>query len=140
MFNSPRTGASFMKVGASGIHERCRAYVQTGVVDPYFTGLVVFAVTTGLCGIANVMGYLKKKKTGIEAISDTFKESGKVGACSVIGITAGNGVAGTGLVLIAPSILPIAAGITATFLLKRFWDKTNSGTKEAVPVTLSTIS
>jgi hypothetical protein len=43
-------------------------------------------------------------------------------------------------VLIAPSVLPIAAGITATFLLKRFWDKTISGVKDAVPVTSSTIS
>jgi multisubunit Na+/H+ antiporter MnhB subunit len=114
--------------------------MQTGVTDPYFTGFVVFAVTTGLCGIANVMDYLKKKKTGKEAISDTFKESAKVGVCSVIGITAGNGIAGTGLVLIAPSVLPITAGITATFLLKRFWDKTISAPKDAATVAPSAIS
>ena len=143
MFNSRMAGAGvgkFGKFGASGLRERCGAYVQTGVVDPYFTGIIVFVVTTGLCGITNVMDYLKKKKTGTEAISDTFKESGKVGVCSIIGITAGNGVAGTGLVLIAPSILPITAGITATFLLKRFWDKTISGTKNDAPVVPSAIS
>jgi hypothetical protein len=48
----------------------------------------------------------------------------------MIGMAAGNGVAGTGLVLIAPSVLPITAGITATYLLKRFWDKKISGTKD----------
>jgi len=140
MVNSRITGAAVRRAGASGLQERCRAYIQTGVTDAYFTGFVVFAVTTGLFGIANVMDYLKKKKTGKEAISDTFKESGKVGVCSVIGITVGNGVAGTGLVLIAPSVLPITAGVTATFLLKRFWDKTISGTKDAAPVTFSAIS
>ena len=140
MVNSPITGGAVRSAGVSGLRERCRAYIQTGVTDPYFTGFVVFAVTTGLCGIVNAMDYLKKKKTGKEAISDTFKRSAKVGVCSVIGITAGNGVAGTGLVLIAPSVLPIAAGITATFLLKRFWDKTISAVKDAVPVTPSTIS
>ena len=140
MVNSPITGAAVRSAGASGLGDRCRAYVQTGVTDPYFTGFVVFIVTTGLSGIANVMDYLKKKKTGKEAISDTFKESGKVGVFSVIGITVGNGIAGTGLVLIAPSVLPITAGITVTFLLKRFWDKTISGIKDAAPVTASSIS
>jgi hypothetical protein len=140
MVDSPLTGAAARRVGVSGLHERCRAYIQTGVTDPYFTGFVVFVVTTGLCGIVNVMDYLKKKKTGKEAISDTFNKSGKVGVCSVIGITVGNGVAGTGLVLIAPSVLPIAAGITATFLLKRFWDKTVSGTKDVAPVAPFAIS
>lgn len=140
MVNSPITGAAVRRFGASGLGDRCRTYVQTGVTDPYFTGVVVFVVTTSLCGIANVWDYLKKKKTGREAISDTFKASGRVGVCSVIGITAGNGVAGTGLVLIAPSVLPLAAGVTATFLLKRFWDKTMSGTKDAAPVTAAAVS
>lgn len=139
MVNSPITGAALRQAGANGLRE-CRAYIQTGVIDPFFTGVVVFAVTTGLCGITNVMNYLKKKKTGKEAISDTFKESGKVGVCSIVGITAGNSVAGTGLVLIAPSVLPITAGIAATFVLKRFWDKTISRTKDAAPVIPSTIS
>jgi hypothetical protein len=137
MVNSPITGTVVRRAGAVGLGDRCRAYVQTGVTDPYFTGFVVFIVTTGLCGITNAMDYWKKKKTGIEAISDTLKASGKVGACSVIGITAGNGIAGTGLVLIAPSVLPIAAGVTATFLLKRLWDKTISGTKDAALATAS---
>lgn len=140
MVNSPITGTAVRRFGVSGLGDRCRAYVQTGVTDPYFTGFVVFVVTTGLCGIANVMDYWKKKKTGIEAISDTFKASGKVGVCSVIGITAGNGVAGTGLVLIAPSVLPIAAGVTATFLLTRFWDKTMSGRKDTAPVIAAVVS
>lgn len=140
MMNSPITGAAARSARAAGLGDRCRAYVQTGVTDPYFTGFVVFIVTTGLCGITNAMDYWKKKKTGKEAISDTFKASGKVGVCSVIGITAGNGVAGTGLVLIAPSVLPIAAGVTATFLLKRFWDKNISDIKEAAPGTASSIS
>ena len=135
MVNSPLTGTAFRKVGAGGLGDRCRAYVQTGVIDPYLTGLVVFAVTTGLCGIVNVTDYWKKKKTGKEAIAATFKESGKLGVCSVIGLTAGNGVAGTGLVLISPAVLPIAAGVTATFLLKRFWDKAMSGPQDAAPVT-----
>ena len=151
MVNSPITGAAARKFGVAGLRERCgayvqtgvtdgRTYIQTGVVDPFFTGVIVFIVTTGLAGYHNIMDYFKKKKTGKEAISDTFKESGKLGVCSVIGITAGNGVAGTGLVLIAPSVLPIAAGVTATFLLKRFWNKTISGTKDAAPVAPSTIS
>jgi len=140
MVNSHITGGAVRRFGASGLRQRCGTYVQTGVTDPYITGIVVFLVTTGLCGIANVMDYLKKKKTGIEAISDTFKASGKVGVSSVIGFTAGNGVAGTGLVLIAPAVLPVAAGVTATFLLKRFWDKTVSGTKDATPVVPSAIS
>ena len=140
MVNSPITGVAVRRAGASGLRERCRDYIQTGVTDPYLTGFIVFAVTTGLCGITNIKDYFKKKKTGKEAIAETFKESAKVGVCSVIGITAGNGVAGTGLVLIAPSVLPIAAGITATFLLKRFWDKSKSGTKDAAPVTASAIS
>jgi hypothetical protein len=140
MVNSPITGAAVRRFGASGLGDRCRAYVQTGVTDPYFTGIVVFVVTAGLCGIANACDYLKKKKTGKEAISATFKESGKLGVCSIIGITVGNGVAGTGLVLIAPSVLPIAAGVTATFLLKRFWDRTKSGTNDVAPVALSAIS
>jgi len=140
MVNSPISGVAVRRAGISGLRERCRAYIQTGVTDPYFTGFVVFAVTTGLCGVTNAMDYWKKKKTGKEAISDTFKESGKVGICSVIGITAGNGVAGTGLVLIAPSVLPITAGLAATFLLKRFLDRTLSGAKDTVPVSLTTIS
>ena len=140
MINSPITGEAVRRAGAVGLRERCGAYIQTGVIDPFFSGVVVAVVTTGLSGISNVINYLKKKKTGKEAISDTFKESGKVGLCSVIGIVAGNGVAGTGLVLIAPSVLPITAGITATFLLKRLWEKTISGTKDAVPVTASSIS
>jgi hypothetical protein len=139
MVNSPLTGAA-ARGGAASLGDRCRAYAQTGVTDPYFTGLVVFVVTTGLYGISNALDYFKKKKTGKEAISDTFKASGKVGVCSIIGITAGNGVAGTGLVLIAPSVLPIAAGITATYLLKRFWDKNISGTKDAASVAPSAIS
>ena len=140
MINSPITGATVRRAGVAGLGDRCRAYMQTGVTDAYFTGLVVFAATTGLFGIANVMDYMKKKKTGKEAILDTFRESGKVGICSVIGITAGNGVAGTGLVLIAPSVLPIAAGVAATFLLKRFWDKARPGTKEVTHGTPLTIS
>ncbi|MEI7635838.1 MAG: hypothetical protein WCJ37_00910 [Syntrophus sp. (in: bacteria)] len=140
MVNSPITAAAVRRAGISGLGDRCRTYAQTGVVDPYFSGIVVFVVTTGLCGIANAMDYWKKKKTGKEAISDTFKSSGKVGVCSVVGITAGNGVAGAGLVLIAPSVLPIAAGVTATFLLKRFWDRTKLGTNDVAPAALSAIS
>jgi hypothetical protein len=140
MINSPVTGATVRRAWAQGLRDRGRAYVQTGVTDPYFTGFVVFVVTTGLCGITNVVDYLKKKKTGKEAVSDTFKESAKMGVCSIIGITAGNGVAGTGLVLIAPAVLPLTAGITATYLLKRFWDKHISGTKDAAPVAPSIIS
>ena len=109
------------------------------MIDPLVSGVVVLVATTGLSGISNVLHYLKKQKTGKEAISDTFKESGKVGLCSVIGIVAGNGVAGTGFVLIAPSVLPIAAGVTATFLLKRLLEKTISGTKNAISVNASEI-
>ena len=148
MVNSPMTGAAARggaaglgaRGGAAGLGDRCRAYTQTGATDPYFAGLVVFVVTTGLYGMSNAMDYFKKKKTGKEAITDTFKDSGKVGVCSIIGITAGNGVAGTGLVLFAPAVLPIVAGVTATFLLKRFWDRNTSGTRNAVPVTLATVS
>ena len=138
MVNSPMTGAA-ARGGAASLGDRCRTYTQTGATDPYFAGMVVFVVTTGLYGMSNAMDYFKKKKTGKEAIFDTFKDSGKVGVCSIIGITAGNGVAGTGLVLFAPAVLPIAAGVTATFLLKRFWDKTMSGSRDAVPVAASEI-
>ena len=139
MVNSPLTGAA-ARSGSAGLGDRCRAYVQTGVTDPYFTGLVVFIATTGLYGIANVLDYFKKKKTGKEAISDTFKASGKVGVCSIIGIAAGNGVAGMGLVLLATSVLPIAAGVTATFLLKRFWDKNISDARKSAPLPVTSIS
>jgi hypothetical protein len=101
-------------------------YITTGVADPFVTGLVVFVVGTGLNGIANVMSYLKKTKTGKKALSDTFKESGKMGIATVIGITAGNTIAATGMVFMAPSVLPISAGVAATYLVRRFWDKTTS--------------
>lgn len=139
MANSPITGEAVRRAGAAGLRERCGIYLQTGVIDPLFSGVVVLVATTGLSGISNAIHYLKKKKSGKEAVSDTFKESGKVGLCSVIGIVAGNGVAGTGLVLIAPSVLPIAAGVTATFLLKRLLENTISGAKNVVPVTASEI-
>ncbi len=135
MANSPITGEAVRRAGAVGLRERCGVYLQTGVIDPLVSGVVVLVATAGLSGISNAFHYLKKQKTGKEAVADTFKESGKVGLCAVIGIVAGNGVAGTGLVLIAPSVLPIAAGVTATFVLKRLLEKAISGTKNAAPVT-----
>jgi hypothetical protein len=101
-------------------------YLTTGVADPFVTGLVVFVVGTGLNGIGNMISYLKKTKTGKKALSDTFKESGKMGIATVIGITAGNTIAATGMVFMAPSVLPISAGVAATYLVKRFWDNTTS--------------
>lgn len=106
-------------------------YINTGVADPFVTGIVVFVVSTGLNIIANSVSYFRKRKTGKEAIVDSFSESGKVGLCSVVGIAAGNTVATTGLTLLAPSVLPIAAGVTTTFVIKHFWDKTTARTKIA---------
>ena len=64
MVNSPMTGAA-ARGGAAGLGDRCRAYAQTGATDPYFAGLVVFVVTTGLYGMANAMEYFKKSGRGI---------------------------------------------------------------------------
>jgi ABC-type thiamin/hydroxymethylpyrimidine transport system permease subunit len=121
------------KFGPTSLRERCGAYVETGVTDPFFTGVVVFVVTSGLSGTSNFMAYLKKKKAGKEAISDTFKTSTKAGVFTVFGIAAGNAVAGTGLVLVTSSVLPIVAGVTSSYLLKRFWDKAVARNKESAP-------
>jgi hypothetical protein len=52
----------------------------------------------------------------------------------VIGVAAGNAIAATGLVLIAPAVLTMTAGLTATFVVKNFLDERSSRVKEASKV------
>ncbi|MBF0122619.1 MAG: hypothetical protein HQL21_04315 [Candidatus Omnitrophica bacterium] len=99
-----------------------RTYLQAGTANPFSTGLIAFAVNIALNAVTNRIDYVKKRKTAKQAIADTVNESGKMGICTVVGIVVGNAVARTGLLFIAPSVLPITAAITATYLLKRLWD------------------
>jgi len=139
MANPNMVESTVRKFGPDSLGKRCGAYVKTGVTDPFFTGVIVFVATTGISGTSNFVDYLKKKKAGKEAIADTVKTSAEAGIFTVLGMTAGNAVAGTGLVLISTSVLPIVAGIASTYLLKRFWDKTISRSKDAAPATASAI-
>lgn len=139
MANPNMMEATLRKFGPDSLRNRCGAYVKSGVTDPFFTGVVVFVATTGISGTSNFVDYWKKKKAGKEAIADTFKTSAEAGVFTVLGITVGNAVAGTGLVLISTSVLPIVAGVASTFLLKRFWDKTISRSKDAAPANTSAI-
>ncbi len=109
-----------------------RVYLQAGMANPFFTGLIAFAVNIALNAVTNRIDYMKHRKTAGEAIADTVNESGKMGICTMIGIVAGNAVARTGLLFIAPSVLPVTAAITATYLLKRLWDGPVGGPKRAL--------
>ena len=109
-----------------------RAYLQAGTANPFFLGLIAFVVNIGLHAITNRIDYVNKRKTAKQAIADTVNESGKMGVCTVIGIVAGNAVARTGLMLVVPSVLPIVAAITATYLLKSVWDNPTFETKATV--------
>lgn len=98
--------------------------------------MIAFAVNIALNAVTNRIDYVKQRKTAKQAIADTINESGKMGICTMIGIVAGNAVARTGLLFIAPSVLPLTAAITATYLLKRFWDNPTGETRSepiAVP-------
>lgn len=109
-----------------------RTYLQAGTANPFFTGLIAFAVNIILNAITNRIDYVNNRKTAEQAISDTVNESGKMGICTVIGIIAGNAVAETGLIFMAPAVLPITAAITATYLLKRLWDDPTCETRMAL--------
>ncbi|MBF0123446.1 MAG: hypothetical protein HQL21_08615 [Candidatus Omnitrophica bacterium] len=131
-----RTGAFAAQKGTSwvvNLQQEGKAYLQTGVANPFTGGLWAVAFNIALYGIINRVHYVKRRKTAKEAVADTLKSSGKTGICTVIGLAAGNAVVRTGLVLIAPSVLPIVVGLTATFLLERLW--TNATT--AAPKTVS---
>ncbi len=106
-----------------------RTLLQAGTANPFFTGMIAFAVNIALNAVTNRIDYVKKRKTARQAIADTVNESGKMGICTMIGIVAGNAVARTGLLFIAPSVLPLTAAITATYLLKRFWDNPTGETR-----------
>ncbi|MBF0252431.1 MAG: hypothetical protein HQL29_01310 [Candidatus Omnitrophica bacterium] len=110
-----------------------QAFLETGTVDLFFAGAIVGVVSVGLYGIANCISFFRKEKTGKEATFDTFKDSGKTGLASVVGIVTGNTVAATGLVLFAPGVLPIAAAVTTTFFAKNMWDKATASKKNQKP-------
>jgi len=116
------------------LQEQGRKFIATGMMDPFVTGFLVFAISLGLNAIKNTISYVEKRKTGKQAVSDTFRESSVMGAYTVIGVAAGNAIAATGLVLIAPAVLTMTAGLTATFVVKNFLDERSSRVKEASKV------
>ena len=120
--------------GVFDILGQTKKFLETGIGDPFVAGFLVFGGNLVLFGIINTIHYSKKRKTGKKAISDTLKESGIIGGCVAVGAVAGNAVAATGLVLITPVALPLVTSIAVTFLIKKFWDKTVSGSPKTVRV------
>ncbi len=107
-----------------------QAFVETSVTNPLVGTVVAGVVSTGLYGICNLISYLKKKKSGKQAVVDTLKESGELGVSAGIGVVAGNAITATGLILVNTTVLPVAAGVTATFVSKRLWNKYNKKKKK----------
>lgn len=135
MVTAQTTGAVAAQTKSSGmlsLQDQGRKFIETGVADPFVTGFLIFAASLGLNAITNTIHYIKKRKAGKKALEDTFKESGIMGVCATIGIVAGNAMAATGVVLIAPAVLPVIAGLAATGLIKNFLNKTASAPRKMV--------
>ena len=75
-----------------------------------------------LYGMANLTGYVRKKKSGGQALKDTVKDSAGLGLSAGLGVMATNAIAGSVLAFGSTVLVPIAAGVTTTYITKRIWN------------------
>ena len=96
---------------------------QSILLNPFAEGIIIGVVSTGLYGVSNLIKYAKKKKSGGRAFKDTLKSSSGLGVSSGLGIAAAKVCAGTTLVLGSTIVVPLACGVTVTFIAKKIWGK-----------------
>ena len=104
---------------------------RTVLVSPVAGGIAAGVIGVGVYGVGNLVGYLKGKKAGKDALADTAKNAGGLGISAGIGIAAANAVIGTGLVVLGvPALLPIATGVAVTCAAKKVWNRVTNRKKK----------
>jgi len=99
------------------------SYVShAALITPVAGGAIAAVIGVGVYGVCNWIAYAKKYKTGTQAILDTTRNAGGLGVAAGLGIWAANIVAGTGLALASPVVLPFATALAVTYVSKRMWD------------------
>jgi hypothetical protein len=103
--------------------ERLRPAGTSFVQSPLSTAFIVASVVAGLYGTANVIKYLKHKKTGTQALKDTVARSAGIGVSTGMALTAANAIAGTSLAFGSTVVVPLVAATAVAYTSKILWDK-----------------
>ena len=96
--------------------------VSASTVAPVVGGMIAGVAGVGLYGIANISRYIKKEKSGKQAIKDTVAHSTGLGISAALGTATAEIAAFKTIVLISPIVLPVIAGVSVAFIAKHFWN------------------
>jgi len=115
--------AKFSKAVFTKIEIPSNLGARTVLVNPLSGGTVIGVVGAGLYGISNLRRYIKREKSGKQAVRDTVKNSAGLGVSGGLGIAAANAITGTVFALGSTVVVPLACGVTVTFITKKIWNK-----------------
>ena len=123
--------ANISKAVSTKVRIPSNVATKTVLVSPLAGGVVVGAVGAGLYGISNLISYTKKEKSGKEAVKDIAKNSAGMGISAGLGLTVANAISGSVLAFGSVVIVPLACGVTVTYITKEIWNRIFFKTKKA---------